>query len=101
MQLQYTGVPAKPFNPTGDLAKEVEPLHFLYPDSEGRIEPTFFEGFKANLKYQWLPITNATAEYINFLDDAYDETFDWLGEIQKNEDYFYADELSRAKNKEH
>ena len=101
MQLQYTGVPAKPFNPTGDLAKEVEPLHFLYPDSEGRIEPTFFEGFKANLKYQWLPITNATAEYMNFLDDAYDETFDWLGEIQKNEDYFYADELSRAKNKEH
>ena len=35
------------------------------------------------------------------MDSEYDETFDWLGEIQKNEDYFYADELSRAKNKEH
>jgi len=101
MQLQYTGVPAKSFTPTGDLAKEVEPLHFIYPDSEGRIEPTFFEGFKANLKYQWLPITNATSEYLAFMDSEYDETFDWLGEIQKNEDYFYADELSRAKNKEH
>ena len=101
MRLEYTGTKPQGFNPTGDLATQVEPLHSIYPDSEGRVDPTFFEGVKANFKYQWLPITNTTAEYFNFIDTPYDESFDWLGEIQKNEDYFYADELSRAKNMEH
>ena len=101
MRLEYTDTQPKEFIPTGDFAKEIEPLHFLYPDSEGRVEPTFIEGFKANLKYQWLPITNSTMEYFNFADTPYDESFDWLKEIQDNEDYFYADELSRAKNKQH
>ena len=101
MRLEYTDTQPKEFIPTGDFAKEIEPLHFLYPDSEGRVEPTFIEGFKANLKYQWLPITNSTMEYFNFAATPYDESFDWLKEIQDNEDYFYADELSRAKNKQH
>jgi len=101
MRLEYTDTQPKEFIPTGDFAKEIEPLHFLYPDSEGRVEPTFIEGIKANLKYQWLPITNSTMEYFNFADTPYDESFDWLKEIQDNEDYFYADELSRAKNKQH
>ena len=72
MRLEYTGTKPQGFNPTGDLATQVEPLHSIYPDSEGRVDPTFFEGVKANFKYQWLPITNTTAEYFNFIDTPYD-----------------------------
>lgn len=87
------------YTPKGD--QDYTPLHLLYPDSEGKADPSFTEGFVANLKYQWLPITNATQEYFAFASDPYDENFDWKQTIQDNNDYLFADELSRAKNSEH
>ena len=87
------------FQPQGD--QDITPLHFVYPDSEGKVDPSFVEGFKANLKYQWLPITNATQEYLAYSAMPYDEEFDFKQTVQDNEDYVYADELSRAKNLEH
>ena len=91
--------PLKDFEPTG--IQSIEPLHFVYPDVEGRQDPDFFDGVAAGFKYQWLPITYATQEYFTFAGQDYDEEFDFLQTVRDNDDYIYAEELSRAKNLEH
>jgi len=81
--------------------QSVEPLHFVYPDQEGKTDPDFFSGVAAGFKYQWLPVTHYTQEYFSYNGDEYDENFDFRKTVQDNDDFAYADELSRAKNLGH
>ncbi len=81
--------------------QSIEPLHFIYPDQEGKVDPDFFSGVSAGFKYQWLPITHYTQEYFAFNDQEYDEDFDFRKTVQDNDDFAYVDELSRAKNLNH
>ncbi len=81
--------------------QSIEPLHFVYPDQEGKVDPDFFSGVSAGFKYQWLPITHYTQEYFTFNNQEYDESFDFRKTVQDNDDFAYADELSRSKNLNH
>ena len=99
MELKYTDSIVTDFKPTGN--QDFTPLHFIYPDSEGRVDPDFYDSFASGLKYQWLPITNAIQEHNMFADVDYDEQFDFKKTIQDNNDFIYAEELSRAKNIDH
>lgn len=87
------------FTPKG--IQSIEPLHYIYPDQEGKVDPDFFSGFSAGFKYQWLPITHFTQEFFTYADQDYDETFDFKKTIQDNNDFVYAEDLSRAKNLDH
>ena len=99
MELKYTDSIVTDFKPTGN--QDFTPLHFIYPDSEGRVDPDFYDSFASGIKYQWLPITNAIQEHNMFADVDYDEEFDFKKTVQDNNDFIYAEELSRAKNIDH
>ena len=81
--------------------QSIEPLHYFYPDQEGKVDPDFFSGVASGFKYQWLPITHFTQEYFTYSDQEYDESFDFRKTIQDNNDFAYAEDLSRAKNLDH
>lgn len=99
MELKESDNYVKDFIPTG--SQDYTPLHFIYPDSEGRTDPDFFESVGSGIKYQWMPITNAIQEQRLFSDVDYDNEFDFRKTVQDNDDYVFADELSRAKNLDH
>ena len=89
MELKYTDSIVTDFVPTGN--QDFTPLHFIYPDSEGRVDPDFYDSFASGIKYQWLPITNAIQEHNMFAGVDYDEEFDFKKTVQDTNDFVYAE----------
>ena len=49
MELKYTDSIVTDFKPTGN--QDFTPLHFIYPDSEGRVDPDFYDSFASGIKF--------------------------------------------------
>tara|TARA_R100001443_G_scaffold35065_1_gene48838 strand:- start:1768 stop:5166 length:3399 start_codon:yes stop_codon:yes gene_type:complete len=95
----YAPIKLQPYKPDGIV--DYKPVHLSLANNEGTADPTFGEGVLSGLKYQWLPITNATLEYYNFAFEEQDENFDFKSHMIDDNAFVYAEELARSKNKEH
>ena len=95
----YAPIKLQPYKPDGIV--NYKPVHLSLTNNEGTADPTFGEGILSGLKYQWLPITNATLEYYNFAFEEQDENFDFKKHMIDDNAFVYAEELARSKNKEH
>ena len=84
-----------------DGVVDFTPIHLSLRDNIGTVDPSFTESFWSGIKYQWLPITNRTAELYQFSDVEHDDTFDFKTRVKEDGTFIYAEELSRAKNNEH
>ena len=84
-----------------DGVVDFTPIHLSLRDNIGTVDPSFTESFWSGIKYQWLPITNRTAELYQFSDVEHDDTFDFKTRVKEDGTFIYAEELSRAKNNDH